>query len=288
MSKRSQVSFHPWQLRGWPVWLPGVLAALLLVPAAVSAQGAKGKKGAEAEKVLGKITELERKGKSVTLTIDKEEGGTLEVLVTPKMKCTVTGKGDASFFQSKAWVSSEKVVSANKELFGHQFTVHFDPPPAAQCRPDPKAAEVYLVSGRVVNATDEALTLDCGAAGGTRKINFEKTAPLEVTVQSNDTDLIVEGAVVEVEGTARGTKFQTSRLSVQLDKPLTLADVQAASGQDKKGAKTKTAAKGGKKTAKGKGDDPEGEPVTDANDPFGLLGKKDGDKGAQPKKADKP
>src|SRR6187401_1053852 len=53
--------------------------ACLLVPSDAFAQAAKGKKAPEAEKITGKVTEVEHKGKAVTLMIEKDAGGTLEV-----------------------------------------------------------------------------------------------------------------------------------------------------------------------------------------------------------------
>jgi len=257
----------------------GFLTALLAMSCLVgpvAAQGNRAKKGPETEKINGKVTEIEKKGKAVTLTIEKDDGNQMEVLVTPKLKLEITGKGDASFFQPKTWISSESVFKSNNELFGRQFTVHLGVAPQPHVKPDSTAPDVYHVAGQLLSSTDSALTMNFGAAG-TKKITFEEGASLEVTVNATDPDLIVEGSEVEVEGMTRGTKFLPSRVAVTLEKPLTAEDILAAE-KDKKGSKGKTATKGGKKPAKGKTDEPEGE---GAADPFGVLGKKDGKKGAE-------
>lgn len=264
----------------------GLVLALvggLLQPAPLAAQGARGKKGPETEKITGKVAEIEKKGKAVTLTIEKESGDKLEVLVTPKLKLEITGKGDTSFFQPKTWVSSESIIKTNNELFGRQFTVHLGAAPPPHVKPDTTANEVFHVAGQVMAATENSLTMNFGAAG-TKKVTFEEGASVEVMINSNDPDLIVEGSEVEVEGVTRGAKFLPSKVTVTLENPVTAEDVQAAADKDKKGAKGKTAAKGGKKPAKGKTEDSDEE---GAADPFGVLGKKDG-KGGKPPEKDSP
>ena len=127
-----------------------VALSCLMGPAPVAAQGTRAKKGPEAEKIGGKVTEIEKKGKAVTLTIEKEDGNQMEVLVTPKLKLEITGKGDASFFQPKTWVSSESVFKSNNELFGRQFTVHLGAAPQPHVKPDSTAPDVYHVAGQVM------------------------------------------------------------------------------------------------------------------------------------------
>jgi hypothetical protein len=266
-------------------WRYRFLRATLLLAATVSlfwpsgavAQGGKSKKGNEAEKVNGTVTEIEKKGKATTLSIDKEGGGNLEVLVTPRLKFSVTGNGDTGLIQPKSVLSSEKIVKTNNELFGHQFTLHVGNPPPFSVKREPGGGDWYHVCGQVVAMDDKSVTLNFGASGGTQKLTFEEGTEPEVTVISNDPDLVVEGSKVELEGMTRGSKFIPSKVTVTLEKPLTIDDLQAASN-DKKASKTKGAAtaKGGKKPAKAKTDEPEGIPTEDTADPFGVLGKKEG------------
>src|SRR5436190_137947 len=51
-----------------------------LLPSELAAQGARNKKGAETEKITGKVAEIEKKGKASTLTSDKDDGSKVEVL----------------------------------------------------------------------------------------------------------------------------------------------------------------------------------------------------------------
>jgi hypothetical protein len=253
------------------------MAAYLLLPTNLSAQGAKAKKGNEAEKITGKVTEVERKGKAATLTIEKEGGGTLEVPVTPRLALSVTGRGDASCLSTRTWVSSEKLALANNELFGSRFTIHIGKAPAPQCGPDPAATDVFMISGQIVGIAPDGMTVNCGEAGN-RRVMFEQGVPLDITINSTDADLIGEGARIEMEGMTRGGKFVPAKVTVNLDKSLTGEDLHP--GSDKKAAakaKQAATAKGApKKAAKGtKADEGAGEPIDAGSDPFGVLGNSD-------------
>ncbi|MSR57122.1 MAG: hypothetical protein EXS05_05560 [Planctomycetaceae bacterium] len=264
----------------WPgLFWPGLSQAL---------QGAKGKKGTETEKIIGKVTAIEKKGKSITLTVEKEGDQTLPVLLTPKLKVAVNGKGDVSFLRAKTWVSSQSVVKVNNALFGYRFMVHLGNAPPVQLRPDPGSADVYHLCGQVVSADDESVTLSFGNAAKTQKVMFEEGRLLEITVSSNDLDLIVEGSEIEMEGITRGTKFTPQRATVKLEKPLQADEVFGADKDGRKAAKSKSAgtAKGGKKSDKGKQDEPAGGEVVDPADPFGELSKDK--KGAKPAAKQKP
>lgn len=256
-----------------------VLAILLTVgfsPSIVSAQGAKSKKAApEAEKKTGKIASVEKKGKAATLTIELEDGGKLEVLVTAKLPFSVSGPGDAGYLQPKVFISSDSVIMSNNELFGRQFTVHLGNNPPPQAKKD-ATADVYHVCGQIVSADNESMTVNFGTAG-TKKVSFEQGANLTVAVQSTDPDLAAEGAAVEVEGTTRGAKFLPSKVSVTLEKMPAAEEVFAG---DKKGAKAKATATAKpsatpKKSGKTSKDEPSGDPIGKASDPFGVLNGKD-------------
>lgn len=260
------------------------MIAGLLWPGIATAQGAKGRKGTEPDKIAGTVTEVERKGKTATLKIEKEDGGKLEVLVTPRMKFTVTGRGDSSLLQPKTIVSSERVVKSNDELFGHEFIVHIGAAPQFSLQRDADGGDWFHVCGQVLAADPKSMTLSFGPENGTQRIAFEEGMPIAITVNSNDTELVTEGSKVELEGATRGAKFLPSRVMVTLEKPLTADDLQALTHDKKSAKKGATAAKGAKKTGKTKTDDSDASPTDSTSDPFGVLGKKDG--GA--KSGDKP
>ncbi|MGQ0637130.1 MAG: hypothetical protein ACT4QC_21185 [Planctomycetaceae bacterium] len=253
------------------------------------AQGAKGKKGpAEAERVVGKISSLERKGKTVTLTVAKEAGGSLDVLLTPKLRPEITAKGDASLFQQGRLVASDSLVMSNGELFGRKFSVYLSEAPREPLfSKDPQNEGVWHLCGQVVAVEPASITLNYG--GSIKKVSFEQGGELEVTAYTQDAELIVEGSAVELEGNARAGRFITQRVAVTRDKPLTADELAGAN--DKKGAKTKAApaARGGRKAGKDRNEDSEAEPPPQGNDPFGVLGGKDGkgSDGAKPKSGSK-
>jgi hypothetical protein len=256
------------------------LTLLAIPPMELLAQGGKSRKGGEIESFAAKVTEIEKKGKAQRLVVEKEAGGSLDLLVTPKVKVAVTGKGDQSLFQSRAWVSSESLVLVNNELFGHQFTVHYGDAPPAQCRPDPKASDVYLMAGQILTASEEALTVNCGQGREHVKVAFEKGAAVEIAVSSNKPEFIKVGMALELEGATYNTRFIPSSLTIALEKPLTADEVQTILGE-KKPARSKPSANGrGAKRLPRKNttiEPVDGDPIGTASDPFGVLGDK-GDK----------
>ena len=280
------------------------LASCFWLPAAAMAQGAKSKKGGDAERKTGTVAEVEKKGKTCTLTIAESDGEKFDILVTPKTNFLVKGRGDAAFFKhSNVFVSAEDIVmnAGTKYLFGKKFTIHLgNKPPAERFEPDQTNPNVYQIAGPVVDATDDSFTFEAG--GMPYKVNFEQGVVPEVSVESTDPEHAAVGAAVEVEGTKRGGKFHPTAITVTLEKPMVADEVFAAG--DKKSAKSKhgpssKAAKKSTKTDKDKtdktadkGDDAAtNDPFKkDSSDPFALeKDKKDAKKGkAAPKKDKKP
>jgi hypothetical protein len=178
-------------------------------------------------------------------------------------------------------------VVSNGELFGRKFNVYA----AEMIRPglfsrDPKNQEVWHICGQVVAVDATSVTLNYG--GSIKKINFEQGDELDVTVHTQDAHLVVEGSAVELEGNTRAGRFLTNRVAVTLDKPLTADDL--AGPADRKEAKTKSAP-GAKSRKPGKehSDEPDKAPRAKENDPFGVLGGKDGkgSDGGKPKSGSK-
>lgn len=232
-----------------------VLAFCLAIPAATVAwQGSKGKKGPETEKIEGKVTGIEKKGKAATVTIEEDDGQTHEVLLPARLKVAINGKGDADFLRPKVWVSSQKVVMVNNLLFCSRYTVHVGTNPPPLLRPEQGSEEIYHVSGQVVAIDDNSVTLNVGNPKQTQKIAFEVGAPLDIAVSMADLDLIVEGSEIELEGVSRGTKFTPQKATVKLAQPLTAAEVFGA--EKGKADKAKSAGKSGKKPSKAKDDSP--------------------------------
>lgn len=218
-----------------------------IAPSIARGQGAKGKKAATGpETITGKIIDLERKGKSVNLTVEKSDGEKLVVLVNPQMQPTISARADASVLLPRFVVASDSLVSSNMELFGKTFDVYPDESPPPHFERDSKTEGVYRICGQLVAIEPGAVTLNCGDA--TTKVNFEQGQTLEVTVRSQDTKWVEKGDAIELEGVTRGEKFVASRVAITLDRALTAADF--ADNKDKKTAKGKAAPKPAKTPAK--------------------------------------
>jgi hypothetical protein len=144
-------------------------------------------------------------------------------------------------------------------------------------RRDPQNPQVVLIRGVINAADDEALLIN---AGGPKKIMVEAGAL--ISVHSNDTDLVPEGAAIEVEGTQRGTRFLPSRITVKLEEPLVADEVFDESRGRKGKADDDDDDKPSRSRKKGKSklDKPKGDPVGETADPFGLS------KGKKPDKSD--
>jgi hypothetical protein len=267
------------------------MAAWLGLPTLVAAQASKSKKAApHAEKKTGKITKIDAKGKTSTLTVEEADGESFDVLVTTKMKnFLVKAKGDAGFLKHPhVVVSSDSVFTANMQFFGKKFTVHLGQAPEAVFENDPNNPEVYRVAGPIVDFDETSFTINVG--GSPYKVNFEQGLAPEIAVESTEPEHAAVGAELEAEGKTRAGRFQADAIMITLDKPLSADDV--FSKGDKKGGKSKTAAttKGSKKPAKsdktdtdkgGDATDPAKPPAT--SDPFGVLPKPAGGK-PKPKK----
>lgn len=274
------------------------LVGSLFMSADAVAQSKK-KGAAEPEKKSGKIAEVEKKGKTSTLKVEEADGETFDVLVTSKVNFMVHGTGDSGFLKHpKAFVSSEKVIMANNQYFGKQFTVHLGLPPEAGFEANPDNPEVYRVAGQIVDFDESTFTVNAG--GRQCKVNIEQGADLSVAVESTDPEHATVGSEVEVEGTAKNGKFHATAVMVTLGKPLVAEEVFSA--RDKKVGKSKVApTKSAKKTSKSdraekgdkgdkadgedKGDEaaPAGEPLKPGADPFNVLDNKTGKKDAKKK-----
>jgi hypothetical protein len=279
------------------------LASCVCLPAGAWAQGSKAKKGADSGHKTGTVAQVEKKGKTATLTIEESDGEKLDILVTAKTNFLVKGRGDATFFKhSNVSVSADEIVmnAGNKYLFGKKFTIHLgNKPPAEVFEPNPMNPSVYHIAGPVVDCAEDSFTFE--AAGTQYKVGFEQNVVPEISVESTEPEHAVVGAAVEVDGTAnKGGKFNPTAIVVTLEKAMVADDVFGAG--DKKSGKSKSsksAKKNMTKSDKGskdktdksadKGEDAAaGEPVK-TGDPFGVLDNKDGKKGkAAPKKDKKP
>jgi len=290
-----------WKWTGLVVLSGVALTNYFCMPAGVLAQGTKSKKVADVERKTGTVSEVEKKGKACTLTIEESDGGKTDIMVTAKTNFVVKGRGDATFFKhSNVSVSAGDIVvnPGNKYLFGKKFVIHLgNKAPAERFEPDPMNPSVYQIAGPVVGCAEDSFTFEAG--GATYTVNFEQGVVPEISVESTDPEHATVGAAVEVDGTTRAGRFHPTAIVVTLEKPMVADEVFA---NEKKSAKSKHGAssKMAKKTSKSdkdkadkttdKGDDASNdEPLKTKSDPFGVTEKKDAKKGkAAPKKDKKP
>ncbi len=210
------------------------------LPAGARAQASKSKKGPEKEHKTGTIAQVEKKGKTATLTIEESDGEKFDLMVTAKTPLLIKGRGDVGFFKhSPVFVSSDSVVmnEGNKYLHGKKFTIHLGgKPPAEVFGPSETSPEVYNIAGPVVDSAEDSFTFE--ALGTTYKVGFDQGVAPDIDVESTEPEHAAVGSSVEVEGMTKAGKFLPSSITVTLEKPLASDDVFA--GGDKKNAKSKT------------------------------------------------
>lgn len=261
---------HPWIGRSACLCL---LVWGVVLPPVGWAQATKGRKaGPELEKVLGKIQEVEFKGKVANLTIERTDGGEpLEILVTPKLKVQISGSADSSLLVVKQSVVVRGAFESNKEWFAKRFEVYpGSPPPVSGIQQESEKGGAYVIAGTLLAHENGKLLINAG--GKQVPVNFEQGAVPEIVVLSSQMELAKVGSPIEVEGSTRGGKFLPQKVSIQLSDPLTPEDF-APRKAEKKAAPSKPATK----SKKDKGVKPapsEDDPETpagefDPDDPFG-------------------
>lgn len=262
-----------------PGWLACVLTVGLLACSGhvAEAQGKAQRKGPEAEKISGKITQVEAKGKAATLTVAGDGGQTLEVLLTAKTRFSVSAPGELANIQPKMFLVAERAVESNNLLFARKFDLYVggQTPPATIQR-DPKSPEVFYIAGMVTGTDKEGVMLNVG--GALKPIRFEQGGAPEIRVFTNQIELIKEGAEIEMEGNTRNGKFLPSNVVVSLEEPLSADELAGRKAKVPPKATAKSTPRG-KKTA---GGDPAATEGASGDDPFGFANKKKGAKTEAP------
>ena len=241
------------------------------------AQATKSKVAAET--IKGKVSAVEVKGKTAKVTISREDGDDLDVLVTPKLAFGVEGKGTLECLRPGVVVSTDGTLS-NQQLFCSEFTVHIGGviPPAGAVQ-EPGDDTSWKVVGQILSGDEMGLNCNLGA-GGQKRLLFETAAPTTVKVIVADVKFLAVDQEAEVTGTMRGTKFLASALKTTAEKEFTPDDLFGGNKVVK--AKVPKAAANAKKT---KGDvEGDAGPAGESADPFGVL-KKDAKKPAAKKPA---
>ncbi|MBI1311918.1 hypothetical protein GC176_11550 [bacterium] len=158
----------------------------------------------------GTITDVVRKGRSLTLMIKSEGGGEpIPVAITPRLQFAVEAKADDGFLREKQVVSGRGTLT-NEALFVKNWTVHLGPAARRMRGGVQKAEKVigesvnsYDVLGQVVSRqTDkdypdyETLTLNVPALKG-KPVYIDKGAT--VVASLSETDKIAAGNNCEIK-----------------------------------------------------------------------------------------
>lgn len=194
---------------------------IVLVPFAAFAQGGGTLKG--------KVAEVTRKGKTVTVMIRPEAGDPQPVEITPRVKLEVVSTGDEGFFREGLTVSAD-CVESNKLFFSGKFRV------MAEAAPKPQPPSV--VTPPAVPGTSRTRKIVSGTIVGFEKVAEEKydllklksspQQPLSVQVERNrsivviqtDPEQIATDMTATATGRLAGGKFLATTLVVETGKKL--------------------------------------------------------------------
>ena len=209
------------------------LAALAPVTAAEKKQGGLEE---DPERIKGKLVSLERKGRSLVLTMTDKDGEEKEFMLTSRVSLLISAKGDNGFLAPKQFVSTTAVMS-NKMLFAKQLNVLVSKgktPRAGLAKAPPKAGQsmnAYLVAGEILSRQNskeyedyETVTVNVGGRNGT-SVFLDKG--YTVTVSVTDPEFAKPEADVELQGqTARG-RFNVTAVKIKLKGELKSEDLLA-------------------------------------------------------------
>jgi hypothetical protein len=259
---------------GWSerlVRYAGVLAIVLSVSGSASVACAQTKKVAE-ETVNGTLGTVEKKGKTAKITVSRDDGDNLEVMLTPKMRLMIEGAGDRECLRPNTVVECDATMS-NNLFFSSVFRVYVGlGQPQVGAQRDPMAPDQYKLIGQVLAVDETGLMVNLGPQGGGQKrLNFDNAGQVsKVTVVSSDVNFLEEGQDIELTGLMRAGKLLPASIKVTRKEPFTADDLftNSKTAAKSKAAAAKTAAS--KKTKAGADGD-----TSAGADPFGVMGKKD-------------
>lgn len=209
----------------------GLLCSMLVFLAPLAA-------GAQTGGTLtGKIAEVTRKGKTVTVTLRPETGDPLSIELTAKVKLEIVSTGDEGFFREGLSVTAD-CIESNKLYFSGQFRVNVTPGQ----KPIPASVTVPPAEP----GTSRTRKLVAGTIVGFEKVAEEKydllklksppQQPLSVQVERNrtiaviqtDPDLIATDMKATATGKPAAGKFLATRLVIDTGKRLKAEEFFAA------------------------------------------------------------
>lgn len=236
------MSWSKWSLVGLPV--AGLLLAAV-VERLPAQGGARPQPGGEAtapagpQVQVGRVLEVEAKGKQYTLKFEATDGRTFDLKLTPQVEFSVVGPGDKSFLQKGVYVTSRGVESEGK-VFLSKLTIHVVPrtkrmPPGrvqkVQSVQEGESLKSYDVSGEVVAAGPApdypdwtALTLKVPANSPPVWLDQD----VQIEVASAKPEHAVAGADLEFIARKIGSRDVPTAVRVQHPAPFTADELFGA------------------------------------------------------------
>ena len=225
------------------VWF--VAAILVALPAVAQKDKDKADEPDPANVVEGEIKSVEKKGRTLVLSIETESGETNEQILTTRTPVIVKAEGDAGFLRPGAVVYTEAFQNTqNKKLFGKKFKVYLDGSRQRGWKQG-ETKEVIEVIGPIVKTDEKELTLDLGRAGPGI---IQKEDGFKVNIETSDRDLITAGAKVKLHGKSIRDRFRVTAVEVNLEKPVDSKEYFAAKEENSKGRRNRS--RSGSKSAK--------------------------------------
>ncbi|WP_339908406.1 hypothetical protein [Symmachiella dynata] len=241
----------------------GLVALALLAAESAFAQD-KTTKPDPANTLSGKIKSVEKKGRTLVLSIETEDGETVEQLLTTRTPLVIKGDGDSGFLQRGAVVYTKAYQTKDKKLFGKEFKVYLDGSRFRGVKKG-KTDEVLEVMGVITQLDKEQMAINIGR-GGPGIVQLEEG--YQVKIESANHALIVPGAGVVLTGRPTRGRFKATGVEVNLEKPLTAEKYFAA---QEKGSKRGRRRSRGSSTASKSDKKSEGNSVAN---PFAEIDKK--------------
>lgn len=179
--------------------------------------------------LTGKISGIERKGKTTTVVV-KGDGGEQSVELTAKVAVEISSDGDDGFLTPGLFVRVE-AIEINKKYFGSSFDVfpqvNGKMPPATAIKPPAQPGQSvnrYVVSGEIAKYSPPV----DGEKYGHMELRQTGKASIKVLVEPQHTVKVVlsDPALLEEEFTATvtgrksGDKFSAQKFAVTTTKKL--------------------------------------------------------------------
>ncbi len=256
-------SYNLWQAMRYSVTVAGLFALALLAAGPALAQD-KSVKPDPANSLSGKIKSVEKKGRTLVLSIETENGETVEQLLTTRTPLVIKGAGDSGFLRPGAVVYTKAFQSKEKKLFGKEFSVYLDGSRFRGVKKG-KTAEILEVIGVITQVDNKQIAINIGR-GAPGVVELEKD--YKVNIETADHALITPGADIVLTGRPIRGRFKATAVEVNLEKPLDSAKYFAAQ---------ENGSKRGRKRSRGASTASKSDKKSDGNsvaNPFAEIDKK--------------